>query len=154
MDNPAERPKVNPKFEPSERLYRRIPREDVDAGFIGSASIPLPVFCVDRETYLINGPADTLEGYPGMGLAWFYVGEIPSRLLSGTGQPFEFGVEHRPVEASPSEGIRANPAHSEVLSYKAGVEVSRLPDGVKKKFREALSRKMRDRITKGPTPFL
>jgi hypothetical protein len=138
MSDRPERPKVNPHFEASERLYRRIPLADVQAAFISNASISLPAFSVDRETYLENGPADTLRDYPDMGLAWFCVGDIPSSLVSGTGELFRFGVEHKPTEADPVKAIRANPAHSEVLSYSNGGEASKLPDGVKKKFRDAL----------------
>jgi hypothetical protein len=134
MADPAERPKINPRFEVSERLYRRIPLADVEANFVSNASIPLPAFSVDRETYLVNGPADTLKGYQDMGLAWFCVGHIPLPLESGSGELFGFGVEHKPIEG--------NPAHSEVLAYKDGVEVSKLPDGVKKKFRDALRLKI------------
>jgi hypothetical protein len=146
MADPAERPKVNPHFEPSERLFRRVPREDVENGFISNASIRLPAFSVDRETYLVNGPADTLRKYPDMGLIWFCVGDIPAALTSENGDRFEFGVEHRPEED--------NAAHSEVLSYRGGVEVNKLPDGVKKKFRDALRLKIPpSQMAKGPAPF-
>lgn len=136
MADTSGRPKINPYFKPSERLYRRIPSADVEKRFVSNASIRLPVFSVDRETYLVNGPAETLRGFEGMGLAWFCAGDIPASLASNTGEVFNFGVEHRPVE--PIEGNPGNPAHSEVLSYKNGVEANRLPDAVKKMFRDAL----------------
>ena len=146
MADPEERPKINRHFEPSERLFRRVPREDVEKGFISNASIRLPAFSVDREIYLVNGPADSLQKYPGMGLIWFFVSDIPPTLASENGTRFEFGVEHRPEED--------NAAHSEVLSYSGGVEISKLPDGVKKKFRDYMRLKITtDRMAIGPTPF-
>lgn len=145
-DPVTERPEINPHFEPSERLFRRVPVEDVESGFISNASIRLPAFSVDRETYLVNGPADSLRRHPHMGLMWFYVSDIPLTLSGDDGNTFSFGVEHRP-----EEGL---PAHSEVLSYRDGVETNKLPDGVKKKFREALRRKIpTSRMAKGPNPF-
>lgn len=146
MAEPGQHQEIDPHFEPSERLFRRVPLEDVESGFISNASIRLPAFSVDRETYLVNGPADALKRHPNMGLIWFYVQDIPPTLTSDNGDHFEFGVEHRP-----EEGL---PAHSEVLSYRAGTEVSKLPDGVKKKFRDALRLKIPpSRMAKGPNPF-
>ena len=146
MADSAKRPDINPHFEPSERLFRRVPREDVENGFISNASIRLPAFSVDRETYLANGPADTLRRYPDMGLIWFYVSDIPPALATENNDRYEFGVEHRPEED--------NAANSEVLAYKGGVEVSKLPDGVKKRFRDALRLKIPpSRMAKGPAPF-
>jgi len=146
MVNPVEQPEVNPHFEPSERLFRRVPLEDVENGFISNASIRLPAFSVDRETYLVNGSADSLRKHPSMGLIWFHVEDIPPTLISDNGDRFDFGVEHRPEED--------NPAHSEVLSYRDGIEASKLPDGVKKKFRDALRLKIPpSRMARGPNPF-
>lgn len=125
---------INQHFEPSERLFRRVPLVDVENGFLSNASIPLPVFSTDRESYLVEGIAGIFRKYPEMGLAWFCVGDIPATLTSEDGRRYDFCVEHRPEND--------NPAHSEVHSYRDGTESSGLPNGVKKKFRDALRLKI------------
>jgi hypothetical protein len=57
----------DPIFEPSERLYRRIPWADVENRFVSDVSLPSPAFSVNREKYM----ADATD-------------------------LFEFGVEHMP----------------------------------------------------------
>lgn len=124
-------------FEPTESLYRRIPRADVEARAISDASIPSPAFSVDRGKYVIS-PAELLREYPDQGLARFFVGDIPNSLQSDQGDRYEFGVEHRPEERHFS--------HAEVHSYKGRSRLDDIgkepPRHVRKKFRDLLRQKM------------
>ncbi|HEX6864517.1 MAG TPA: hypothetical protein VF414_16935 [Thermoanaerobaculia bacterium] len=134
---PIEPSPSDPPFEPTERLYRRIPRADVEARAISDASIPSPAFSVDREKYRPN-PADMLIEHAGHGIAAFRVRDIPASLASDDGRLYEFGVEYRPLEE--------NRAHSEVHSYQEGVRLDDVgrepPKHVRKKLRDLLRRKM------------
>jgi hypothetical protein len=135
--DPAVEPaQPDPHFEPSERLFRRIPWTEVESGFVSDASLPSPVFSVNREKYS-KGPADVLKDHPGMGIAAFRVGDIPSSIKGDGGELFEFGVEHRPEPG--------NYAHSEVHSFAGGVRLedpSKPPRHVRKKFRDLLRQRI------------
>ena len=133
---PPDFSRPDPHFEPSERLFRRIPLADVVNGFVSDASLPSPAFSVDREKYRKN-PADLLAGHPEAAIAAFRVGEIPAFLTSDDGRRFEFGVEHKPVAG--------NYAHSEVQSYEndARLEGNRKPPShIRKKFRDLLRQRI------------
>lgn len=136
LEPPAENLEPDPHFEPSERLFRRIPLADVVNGLVSDASLPSPAFSVDREKHRRN-PADLLIGHTAAAIAAFKVGEIPAALTSDDGRRFELGVEHLPVAG--------NYAHSEVHSYEndARMEGNRKPPShIRKKFRDLLRQKI------------
>jgi hypothetical protein len=134
-DSAVEPPEPDPSFEPTERLYRRIPLKDVEAGAVSDASIPAPAFSVDRGKYRIE-PAEMLANYPSDGVAAFYVRDIPLAITSDDGRRYDFGVEHRPQTD--------NYAHSEVHTYHGGERMADIekdpPRQVRKKFRDLLRR--------------
>jgi hypothetical protein len=136
-DSVVEQPSPDPHFDPTERLYRRIPWRDVQAGAVSDASIPSPAFSVDRERYRIS-PADMLVGYPGQGVVAFRVEDIPAAITSDDGRLYDFGVEHRPDTD--------NYAHSEVHTYHRGERLDDVgrepPRQVRKKFRDLLRQKI------------
>ena len=136
-DSAAEPSSPDSHFDPTERLYRRIPRRDVEDGAVSDASIPSPAFSVDREKYRLN-PADMLVSFPGQGIAAFRVEDIPAEIVSDDGRHYGFGVEHRPVPD--------NYAHSEVHTYHSGERLDDLggepPRQVRKKFRDLLRQKI------------
>src|SRR3954454_1871037 len=127
------KPEPDPLFEPLERLYRRIPLRDVEAGSISDASIPAPAFSVDRGKYRLD-PREMLVEHPRAGIAAFCVKHIPAEITSDDGRRYEFGVEHRPEPE--------NYSHSEVHTYYDGNRLDDLqkepPRQVRKKFRDLL----------------
>lgn len=129
----------DPVFDPAERLYRRIPLKDVDAGEVSDASIPSPAFSVDRSKYLIGSPGVLIRQHPDKGLARVVVGDIPPSVQSDQGERYDFGVEHRPEPGHYS--------HSEVHSYRSGIRLADIekepPRHVRKKFRDLLRRKFK-----------
>jgi hypothetical protein len=132
-DPDAEVVERDPHFSSSERLFRRIPPEDVRDGSISDASLPSPSFSVNREKY--STAEDVVKGYPGFRVAAFRVGDIPPSVSSDTGESYQFGVEHEP--------LADNFAHSEVNSYLAGAKLRHKPPRpVRKKFRDLLRRKI------------
>lgn len=123
----------DPHFSLSERLFRRVPPEDLADGTISDASLPSPSFSVNREKY--SGAADVLKGYPGFRVAAFQVGDIPSSVSGEGGESYQFGVEHEPLPG--------NYAHSEVNSYREGAKLRHKPPRqVRKKFRDLLRRRI------------
>lgn len=123
----------DPYFSSSERLFRRVPPEDVVGGTISDASLPSPSFSVNREKY--SSAADVIKGYPGFRVAAFQVGDIPPDVSSDSGESYQFGVEHEPLPD--------NYAHSEVNSYREGRKLQyKPPRQVRKKFRDLLRRRI------------
>jgi hypothetical protein len=123
----------DPHFSPSERLFRRIPPEDVVNGTISDASLPSPSFSVNREKY--SNARDVVEGYPGFRIAAFQVGDIPPSISGDAGESYQFGVEHEPLPD--------NYAHSEVNSYREGAKLRHKPPRqVRKLFRDLLRRRI------------
>ena len=124
----------DPIFEPSERLYRRIPWADVENRFVSDVSLPSPAFSVNREKYMPD-PMDAIKDHPGMGVAAFCVRDIPPPIQGESGDLFEFGVEHRPEPG--------NYSHSEIHTYRDGLRLEdKPPRQVRKKFRDALRKKI------------
>ena len=124
--------RVDPYFEPSEKLYRRCQVGHVVAGRILPQAFRSPDFSVNRGKY--SEPEDVLiPSYERWGIVGFQVKDVPSRVFSGGGAQFEFRVDHDPEEN--------NYSHSEVRTYKNGrfdpkLKVART---VKKEFRQRLS---------------
>jgi hypothetical protein len=118
-------------FSPSERLFRRVPREDVVEGSVSSASLPSPAFSVNREKYC--SAAEALAAWKGFSVAAFPVEGIPQVLVSEDGREYQFGVEHEPIPS--------NYSHSEVNTYAEGRKLQKPqqpPRLLKKKFRDLL----------------
>lgn len=116
----------DPELEPSERLFRRIPPEHFEGGFLSDAFVPFPVFSTNREKY--SRPEDVVAAHPRYGIAAFAVGDIPPIL-----DDFTFRAEHRPEPG--------NYAHTEVLSLQ-GEALAEPPRIVRKRFRDLLRQRM------------
>ena len=124
-------PALDPEFEASERLFRRIHPSHLIDGLVAEAFLPFPAFSVNREKY--SRPEEVLQGHSSFGIAAFRVVDIPERLQDPNGTTYWFGVEHRPEPD--------NYSHSEVHSYLEGE--SREPSKtVRKQFRELLRRRI------------
>lgn len=107
----------DPRFLPSERLFRRIHPDHLEGGQVLSAAIPFPDFSVNREKYSI--PEDVLLDHTGFGILAFQVRDVPPRLDGADDREFTFKVEHVPEEE--------NYAHSEVRTYCDGERTSAKP---------------------------
>ncbi len=123
---------VDPRFEPSEKLYRRCRADHIVGGRILPQEFRSPDFSVNRGKY--SEPEDALiPPYQRCVISSFQVKDVPSRILSSGGAEFDFRVAHDPEED--------NYSHSEVRTYKNGrfdpkLKVART---VKKEFRQRLS---------------
>ena len=122
-------------FDPREELYRRIRSQDYVEG--SGLYVPFPVFSVNRQKY--SEPGDVLFSFgPEWGAVSFVVSAIPSPLES-EGEDHvicSFEVMHVPMED--------NYAHSEVHTLKGDIRnPKKIPDTVKKKFRQILGERCR-----------
>lgn len=123
----------DPEFEPSERLFRRIPPVHFEGGFLSDAFVPFPAFSTNREKY--SRPEDIIAAHPRYGIAAFAVGDIPPVL-----DDFAFRAEHRPEPD--------NYSHTEVLSLREG-DLAEPPRILRKRFRDLL--RQRIRVLKAPS---
>jgi hypothetical protein len=119
----------DPEFQPSERLFRRIPPSALEDDHPPEASITFPDFSVNREKY--SHPEDVLIGYPEFGILTFQVRDVPARVSIDV-RVFTFCVEHDPKED--------NYAHSEVRTYCDGKRGVKPPRSVRTEFRLQLGK--------------
>ena len=77
------------------------------------------------------------------GVYSFEVQDTPPKLNAPNGQPYEFGLEHRPA--------KKNYAHSEIWAYVDGEHHTKAPHArVKKEFRDLVSKAIRVDIEAPP----
>lgn len=130
-------------FDPDELLYRRCCLNEVSGDRLLSAAIDFPDWSVNRSKY--SNPKDVLYPsgklkYSCCGVAAFHVSDIPESLESGEQDnisKFKFKVSHAPEDD--------NYSHSEVLTYKNGINGKTI-NNFKKKISKKIKKDFRTRL--------
>ncbi|MBY0502781.1 MAG: hypothetical protein K2X03_02650 [Bryobacteraceae bacterium] len=122
---------IDPVFEPSEKLFRRIKPDGVLAGRINPNTWDLPACSVDREKFLANGMLSVLPA--GHGFAETTVGNLPPPMASEDQGIWAIIPVHAPENG--------NAAHSELRLHKDGLFSEKKKPGSlqRKQWKELLS---------------
>jgi hypothetical protein len=132
MPDQGGRLSVDPGFEPSERLFRRVSVTALVGGSIDDIALPSPSFSVNREKY--SAPRDVLLGLDGFRVAAFSVGDLPGDLEEGASR-YSMNIEHEPEPD--------NYSHSGIHTFRDGLKMGSKPSKViRKKLRDLLRRKI------------
>src|SRR5436309_8641364 len=128
---------VDSSYRPSDRLYRRCVKEDIEGDRLLAARIRYDDNSVNWSRY--SKPWDVIFDYQGQGIARWLVRELPKRipenLPPGTKvELHDFMPSHVP--------LCDNYSHSEIWVYRNGIRIQRLSSSLaKKQFRTIMSDK-------------
>jgi hypothetical protein len=140
--------RVDPHFEPDERLYRRFKPSQWDGDEVSLAAFDLPDVSCGRGKY--SSAADILFSREGEFDSWgatsFEVQHVPEELIDKGVFVYRFAVKHVPT--------KHNYQHSEVRAFEGDKHVDKasMPDvgeHLHLRFREMIQRRSRVEIKPG-----